>query len=198
MLDATRSPQEGEVWCALEGWSGAYSVSSHGRVWTYRKKTRRCHIGRELRGYREKSTGYRVVALTDDDGVMQNVRVHVLVAAAFRGPRPKGQVVRHLNDQPNDNRVENLLYGTVADNAWDKVRNGGHHGSKRTQCPRGHRLQGSNLCPNQLARGRRSCLACKQALNRIAQQRKRGHVGDDLQRVSDEIFTRLMTTGHIR
>lgn len=52
--------------------------------------------------------------------------VHRLVLEAFRGE----PIVRHLNDDETDNRIENLAYGSRLDNAADARRNGKHaHGS---------------------------------------------------------------------
>lgn len=47
--------------------------------------------------------------------------IHRLVAMAFI-PNPYNYpIVRHLNDDPTDNRVENLAWGTMADNHQDMV-----------------------------------------------------------------------------
>lgn len=50
--------------------------------------------------------------------------VHVLVAEAFHGPRPPGQVVRHKDGVNTDNRPAVLEYGTRKDNAADARRHG--------------------------------------------------------------------------
>lgn len=50
--------------------------------------------------------------------------VHRLVYRAFNGDIPKGLIVRHLNDIPDDNRPENLCLGTFKDNSADSKRNG--------------------------------------------------------------------------
>src|SRR5438046_1631053 len=44
------------------------------------------------------------------------IRVHVLVALTFLGPRPKGLQVAHLNGNGSDNRLENLKYMTPKEN----------------------------------------------------------------------------------
>lgn len=47
----------------------------------------------------------------------KNYRVSRLVCEAFHGPAPfKGAVVMHLNDDPSDNRPENLKWGTQREN----------------------------------------------------------------------------------
>lgn len=50
--------------------------------------------------------------------------VHRIVAEAFL-PNPKGYpIVRHKNDDPHDNRLSNLEWGTQSDNIEDMRRNG--------------------------------------------------------------------------
>lgn len=50
--------------------------------------------------------------------------VHKLVLCAFVGPRGDGLVCRHLNGNALDNRLENLCWGTVKENAQDAIRHG--------------------------------------------------------------------------
>lgn len=59
------------------------------------------------------------------DGKRIKKTVHNLVAEAFIPNRNHYPLVRHLNDDPLDNRVENLAWGTQIDNMRDAIRNGG-------------------------------------------------------------------------
>jgi hypothetical protein len=64
--------------------------------------------------------------------------VHRLVAEAFIGPCPEGHIVRHGPGGPLDNRLENLSYGTPAqNNGADRLRDG--------TLPRGARSGSSRL-----------------------------------------------------
>ena len=45
--------------------------------------------------------------------------VHQLILETFVGPKPKGGVGRHLNDNPLDNRLVNLAWGTRKENSDD-------------------------------------------------------------------------------
>ena len=55
-------------------------------------------------------------------------RVHRMVCEAFHGrPGPDQRLVRHLDGDPQNNRVRNLAWGTFADNRRDSQR----HGNKR-------------------------------------------------------------------
>lgn len=42
--------------------------------------------------------------------------VHRLILTAFRGPPKEGQEASHLNDQPRDNRLANLVWETHSQN----------------------------------------------------------------------------------
>ncbi len=58
--------------------------------------------------------------------------VHELVALAFHGARPVGHQVMHLDDNPRNNRADNLAYGTPAENVaqiWTTGR--GRRGEKQ-------------------------------------------------------------------
>lgn len=67
--------------------------------------------------------GYARVGLTAGDGQTERT-VHSLVAEAFRGPRPTGLEIRHLDGDRENNSPTNLKYGTRLENSMDKVRHG--------------------------------------------------------------------------
>lgn len=102
-----------EEWRAVVGYEGLYEASDRGRV---RSKRSGRFVG-------SKSGKYMMVWLVGH-GRRIHRRVHVVVAAAFRGPRPSGQVVRHLDSNKLNNRLGNLIYGTVLDNRADDLRHG--------------------------------------------------------------------------
>lgn len=54
----------------------------------------------------------------------EKVLVHRLIANAFLSNRENYPLVRHLNDEPTDNRISNLRWGTHKDNRDDSIRNG--------------------------------------------------------------------------
>jgi hypothetical protein len=101
--DTPNSPQTAtaEEWRRVPGLKGV-EVSSEGnvRVRVSRTKT----VG--LRN-RPISTGYLAVTIGG-----RTVRIQNLVAAAFLGPRPEGQVVVHLDDDPLNNQASALAYAT--------------------------------------------------------------------------------------
>ena len=149
-----------EEWREVVGAEGFYAVSCHGNVmsldhviartdrqiWRIRGGPMKTHI----RGVRYPSVA-----------IFKKVRlVHHLVAEAFIGPRPEGMLVLHRDDDPFNNTVENLCYGTYSQNMRDKVANGNHHNARKTHCKRGHALSGDNLYINPKG-GNRHCLACR-------------------------------------
>jgi len=50
--------------------------------------------------------------------------VHTFVALAFIGKRQSGMQIRHIDGNRNNNRLSNLCYGTVSENANDKRAHG--------------------------------------------------------------------------
>lgn len=111
-----------ERWLPVVGWERYYEVSNHGRVrslianGSFRSKPR------ILRGSITKK-GYVSVSLTRD-GKEYGRFVHVLVMEAFRGPKPLGHEVCHWDNNPANNRLSNLRYGTSLDNYEDRERHG--------------------------------------------------------------------------
>ena len=62
----------------------------------------------------------------------KDIRIHRLLAQAFI-PNPNNYpVVRHLNDNKNDWRLENLVWGTTSDNIQDSIKNNRHRYSIKT------------------------------------------------------------------
>ena len=104
-----------EATYTLVAWKfGDYDIISDGRVFSWKR-------GKFLKP--GVSNGYPEVCLMLD-GRRNQWRVHRLVAMAFYGPLPEGMQTRHLNGNKQDNRINNLKYGTVAENAQDKVLHG--------------------------------------------------------------------------
>jgi N6-adenosine-specific RNA methylase IME4 len=81
-----------------------YEVSTHGRV----KRSGRIVKWREWGPYPQVRL-YR-------DGVETDVRVHVLVAETFLGPRPEGYEIDHLDSDKRNASLANLEYVTLKEN----------------------------------------------------------------------------------
>ena len=109
-----------EQWREMPGFPG-YDVSSLGRVRSYRKWVGRpnywesANEPQRILSPGPDGYGYLVVVL--GGGSESSGRgAHVIVAAAFIGPRPDGHEVCHKNGIAWDNRVENLCYATISEN----------------------------------------------------------------------------------
>lgn len=167
-----------EEWVPVRGFEGAYEVSSMGRVRSLdrdvlyveaRRTYTRFHRGIYLSpGVR--ASGHRAVSLQDSERGAIQTYVHRLVAEAFI-PNPDNlPFVLHWDDDPGNNRVENLRWGSRADNGRDAVRNGVNPQANKTHCIRNHPFDGSNT---RYRNGRRWCRACGALKAREYKARKR-------------------------
>lgn len=78
--------------------------------------------------------GYHVISLCGANGDKRIRTVHVLVLEAFVGPCPDGMQCRHIDGNPANNHISNLVWGTSLENNRDKILHGtsnkGERGSK--------------------------------------------------------------------
>ena len=88
-------------------------------IWITRK-------GKLLKSGLDKD-GYVLYGLCSK-GKCKTHKAHRLVLEAFVGPCPTGLETRHLNGVRNDNRLDNLAWGTPAEQMDDILR----HGHRRT------------------------------------------------------------------
>lgn len=83
----------------------------------------------------QKRCQYLAFDLAPGDGKKRKMRAHRFICEVFHGPAPSlKHQVRHLNGNPQDNHIENLAWGTPAENAQDRIRHGRQHrgGSRKT------------------------------------------------------------------
>lgn len=152
-----------EEWRQIAGYPG-YLVSSHGRVVSTRRW--RGQTNRELVGALTQHN-YRSVQLCRQGDRPKRHLVHVLVAEAFLGPRPVDMPhTRHLDGDPLNNAVWNLLFGTASENAHDRVQHGTHNMARRTHCPLGHAYTEANTYRPAGRADRRACRTCRRERSR--------------------------------
>ena len=145
-----------------------YEVSEAGQV-------RRADTLRVRKQWTERG-GYKTVTLNNPGEKAKRLKVHRLVAKSFIENPDNLPFVRHLNDVSDDNRVENLAWGTNSDNQRDSIRNGTHYGSQITHCPKGHEYTSENTS----RRGKKKSRFCK-TCDRDAHknQRRKGLTPED-------------------
>jgi HNH endonuclease/NUMOD4 motif len=118
-----------EMWVAVPGYEGLYEVSDHGRVMAlFSGNHGQFKPGRILK-QTPAPNRYLVVGLYVPESVSgkascRHRTVHSIVLEAFKGPRPKGAVSRHLDGVRTNNTPENLEWGTSKENAQDAKRHG--------------------------------------------------------------------------
>jgi hypothetical protein len=96
----------GEKWLPIADTDGKYLVSNLGRV-----KSLCGYEARILKPYKS-GNGYQKVDIAGT-----RCYVHRLVCSTFRGlPAPGKNTVHHINGNVNDNRLENLMWLSLADN----------------------------------------------------------------------------------
>lgn len=158
----------------VKGYEGLYEVSNNGRV----RSLNYNHTGnvKEL-SPRDNGSGYLYVYLCRE-GKHKNFRVHRLVAEAFIGEIPKGLIVNHKDENPQNNNVNNLEictyeynnnYGTRNKRAsaamkGKKNRLGKTH-SPETRAKISVALKGKQLSPEHRAKISAAMKVKKKALN---------------------------------
>lgn len=137
---------KGEEWRPIPGWEGYYEASSLGRIRTVgvgpgRREGRILKPNASVRYYR---------VFLSRDGKPQGKYVHRLVCETFNGPPENSEMsnVLHWDDNPLNNRADNLRWGTLSDNMHDRVRNGRYRNQNtdKTHCIRGHLLPDDRKC----------------------------------------------------
>jgi hypothetical protein len=114
-------------WLAFLGYH-KYLIGDDGSVWSRCVKGPRggeslCRKWRRLKPGTD-TYGYLQVGLCGRGGKVRTWKVHRLVLLAFVGPCPKGWLTRHLDGNRVNNNLENLQWGTPAENVADRVGHG--------------------------------------------------------------------------
>ena len=115
--------QQLEIWKDVVGYEGYYQVSNLGTVKSLDRNVKHPNGGISfVKGKMIKLCfsfrGYLQVAL-NKDGNKKTIKVHQLVAMSFLKHKPCGMklVLNHINFNKLDNRVENLEWCTISENA---------------------------------------------------------------------------------
>ena len=106
----------GEEWKDIPGYEGRYCISTHGRVGSYVSD----RVLTPMRTGSSRRSGR--CCKVDLQGTVYSVAA--LVLTTFAGPRPHKNCVMHLDDDPSNNWLDNLQWGSSKDNARDMARKG--------------------------------------------------------------------------
>lgn len=162
-------------WLPVPGYEGLYEVSDSGfvrsldHITAARDGRTIPQKGRVLRIRERGSKKYATVALFRS-GDRIEVSVHRLVAEVFIGPGFPDQEVCHNDGDVKNNAVDNLRWGTHAENMHDKPLHGTDYWSNRTHCKNGHEFTPENTWVNR--RGWRLCKTCSRRSQREWRHRR--------------------------
>jgi hypothetical protein len=187
-------------WLSVPQYESTYEVSDLGRVRSLdRVVVCRNRIGF---GFHERRYPTRLLKVSPDDngyprvsltvsGRVQRRHVHRLVLGVFVGPAPEGHEGCHRDGNPENNRLDNLYWGTPSENQYDKVRHGRHHNQVKTVCKYGHPLVAPNLKSN-TPKGTRYCLACNRASGLRSSAKKNDSPVPDHQTLSNICLQKIL------
>lgn len=145
-----------EVWKVIPDWTD-YEVSDHGNVRST-KFGSRYELKPQANRHRNNYLHFSVHA----PGLgRKTIRVHVIVAELFHGPRPDGLDIRHLDGDSQNNHASNLRYGTRLENTEDQFRHGTRGYEVKPYCRNGHDYTPENTSYH--SDGKRYCKACSHA-----------------------------------
>ena len=102
------------------------------------------------------------------DGKRVSVHRLALMVKLRRGILPDHQANHHCH-VPMCMNPGHVYEGTVADNNWDRVEAGRHHGANKTHCKHGHEFTEENTYVSKA--GKRQCKTC--SVDRTRARRKR-------------------------
>lgn len=169
-----------------------YEVSSLGRM---RKGTRLLSSFIHRDGYVIFGLATPGLRRRDKGGYKQKY-IHQMVLETFIGPRPKGLIALHWDDNKLNNAVGNLRWGTYSDNQLDAVRNGTHISVTRPHCKFGHLLLDPNLRRSGTSK---QCKACAQATSTICARKRRRGVDDShlMEEIANERYETIMEDSNV-
>ena len=110
-----------------------YCITKDGRVWSKQRIDPHGHKrkGRWLKS--KVSHEGRLCVNLYKNGKLYTKKIHHLVLETFVGPCPKAMETRHLDGNRQNNKLENLKWGTRSENRHDAVKHGTIIGENHSQ-----------------------------------------------------------------
>ena len=116
-----------EIWKDIDGYIGFYQVSNLGRVKRLEHADKMGHVYKErIVKCSDNGNGYIRVHLSKN-GVAEWHLVHRLVAKAFITTKKNCDIVNHLDNNPSNNRVDNLEWTDDKGNMQHATKQGRMH-----------------------------------------------------------------------
>lgn len=101
-----------EIWKDIPGYSGKYQASNLGRIKSFNSNNTN-KAERILKPRKKQSGRFQVVLYNNGK---KDFFVHRLILLSFRGECPSGMEAMHLDDDPSNNNINNLKWGTKSEN----------------------------------------------------------------------------------
>jgi len=115
-----------EIWKPISKYPG-YECSNLGQVRSFKRSNEAKVLAQHpICG----SGGYMGIRLYAANGIRKMCYAHILVLETFHGPRPKFQA-RHKDGNHLNNRDDNLVWGTSAENILDRERHRKHQNTSK-------------------------------------------------------------------
>lgn len=153
-----------EEWKPFPGYEETHSVSSTGRIKSLFRVVIRSDGNKHT--VRERVLSLQLNRLGYAGLVMPNrkyVLVHRVVCEAFHGAPPEDKpFALHGNGVRDDNRAENLRWGSQSENIRESVLQGTHANARKTHCKYGHELTDENTYRYPSVPERRECRKCRE------------------------------------
>jgi hypothetical protein len=109
----------------IKGYDGDYKINENGDVFSYKFEK----VVKIKPSY-TNTGGYPQVSLRKD-GITKAWTIPRLLLTTFKPTQEENMVVLHINDNPLDNRLENLRWGTQKENMQMKKLNGTSNDGER-------------------------------------------------------------------
>jgi predicted transcriptional regulator len=105
-----------EIWKDIEGYEGLYKISNFGNVKSFRQGTKTGSKTEYLLKLTPNIKGYNQVTLYRNPNDRHKYLVHRLVAKAFIENPDNFKAVNHKDENPQNNKVDNLEWCTISYN----------------------------------------------------------------------------------
>jgi hypothetical protein len=108
-----------EIWKNIAGYHNLYMISNKGKIKRLAGSLR-CKTDRILKLNKHRD-GHLLIKVCKN-GKYESFFVHRLVLETFISPCPPGMECRHLDGNPENNKLNNLKWGTRSENVKDSIK----------------------------------------------------------------------------